>query len=134
MPGCEELAFHRELDVRRARHLAHHDETHRPALIEILLLDRLDQALDAGETATESNLALLFLDLDRFKEVNDRLGHVAGDKLLKRVAERLQSSIRGGDTACRYGGDEFVILLTEIDDERHAREVAEKLRARLVRP
>ncbi len=114
------------------RHLAHHDElTGLPN--RILLLDRLDQAL-ARAKRQHRHLALLFLDLDRFKDINDRLGHAAGDRLLQQVAERLRSSIRGGDTACRYGGDEFVILLPEVDDEAHALAVAGKIRTRLAKP
>ncbi len=127
-----ELALEREREVVRARHFAHHDElTGLPN--RTLLLDRLDQAL-ARAKRQHKQLALLFLDLDRFKDINDRLGHAAGDKLLQRVAERLVSCIRGGDTACRYGGDEFVILLPEVDDEKHALDVAGKIRMRLAKP
>jgi diguanylate cyclase (GGDEF)-like protein len=79
-------------------------------------------------------VGLLLLDLDGFKIVNDRLGHATGDKLLQRVAERLLFCIRGADTACRYGGDEFVILLPEVDGEKSAAEVAQKLRAHLAKP
>jgi len=62
------------------------------------------------------------------------MGHAAGDKLLQHVAERLLSSVRGGDTACRYGGDEFVLLLPDVESERRAVEVAEKIRGRLAAP
>ncbi len=127
-----ELALQRARDVAKVRYLAHHDElTGLPN--RILLLDRLDQAL-ARAKRQHKHLALLFLDLDRFKDINDRLGHAAGDRLLQQVAERLRTSIRGGDTACRYGGDEFIILLPEVDDEAHALEVAGKIRARLSKP
>ena len=127
-----ELATAREREVEHTRHFAHHDElTGLPN--RILLQDRLEQAL-ARAKRQRKQLALLFLDLDRFKDINDRLGHAAGDKLLQRVAERLVSCIRGGDTACRYGGDEFVILLPEVENERHALEVAGKIRLRLAKP
>jgi diguanylate cyclase (GGDEF)-like protein len=79
-------------------------------------------------------VGLLLLDLDGFKSVNDRLGHATRDKLLQRVAERLLSCIHGADTACRYGGDEFVILLPEVDGEKSAAEVAQKLHAHLAKP
>ena len=77
-------------------------------------------------------MALLFLDLDGFKDVNDRFGHPAGDNLLEQVAARLP--IRAGDTACRYGGDEFVIMLPEVAGEVSAATVAEKIRVHLTAP
>jgi len=127
-----ELAVRREHQVASVRHFAYHDElTGLPN--RALLLDRLDQALVRAKRQ-HKQLALLLLDLDGFKEVNDRLGHVAGDKLLQRVAERLLSCIRGSDTACRYGGDEFVILLPEIDDQKGALVVAGEIHARLATP
>ncbi len=84
-----------------------------------LLQDRLTQSM-AGARRQKHLLAVLFLDLDEFKEVNDRFGHAAGDVLLKEIASRLENSVRAGDTVSRLGGDEFVILLdaedaTEID-------------------
>jgi diguanylate cyclase (GGDEF)-like protein len=127
-----ELAARREHEVEKVRHFAHHDElTGLPN--RTLLLDRLNQALVRAKRQ-QKQLALLLLDLDGFKNINDRLGHAAGDKLLQRVAERLLSCVRGGDTACRYGGDEFVLLLPEVDDENRALAVAEKIRARLAKP
>lgn len=126
-----ETAVRREAEVANLRHFAYHDVlTGLPN--RALLLDRLQQALVRAQRR-QTRLALLFLDLDGFKVINDRLGHAAGDKLLQRVAERLVSCIRGGDTACRYGGDEFVLLLPEIDDEKNAFEVAQKIHARLAR-
>jgi len=98
-----------------------------------LLRDRLNQAI-VQAARQNKQVGLLLLDLDGFKIVNDRLGHATGDKVLQRVAERLLSCIRGADTACRYGGDEFVILLPEIDGEKSAAEVAQKLHAHLAMP
>jgi diguanylate cyclase (GGDEF)-like protein len=69
----------------------------------------------------------MFLDLDRFKEINDTLGHDVGDELLKEVAERLELCVRGGDTVSRQGGDEFVIILWEISQQQDAALVAEKI-------
>ncbi len=128
----KELADQREREIAKARYFAYHDElTGLPN--RSLLLDRLNQVLAAAERY-DRQFALLFLDLDRFKEVNDTLGHSAGDKLLQRVAERLLSCVRRGDTACRYGGDEFVLLLPEVDSEDGPSDAAEKIRVRLAKP
>jgi diguanylate cyclase (GGDEF)-like protein/PAS domain S-box-containing protein len=78
-----------------------------------LLVDRLSQALESAHRNT-SSVSLVFLDLDRFKPVNDSQGHAVGDQLLQAVASRLLSCVRRSDTVCRYGGDEFVILLADI--------------------
>lgn len=113
----------------QARHCAYHDElTGLPN--RSLLMDRLKQAM-VQSARQHKQVALLFIDLDGFKSVNDRLGHTAGDKLLQQVAERLTASIRYGDTACRYGGDEFVILLPEINGQVSAQAVTEKIRVHL---
>ena len=97
----------------QARHLAYHDElTGLPN--RSLLQDRFHQAMSQAERHHKP-LALLLFDLNKFKRVNDELGHASGDKLLQAVALRLTKGIRGADTACRYGGDEFVIMLPEID-------------------
>jgi diguanylate cyclase (GGDEF)-like protein len=74
------------------------------------------------------------LDLDEFKRVNDKLGHACGDKLLQAVALRLTTGIRGADTACRYGGDEFVIMLPEIDSPNIATALAVEIGVRLGEP
>lgn len=98
-----------------------------------LLLDRLHQAL--GQAMRQRRqVVLLLLDLDGFKAINARLGHAAGDKVLKAVADRLVACIRRGDTACRYGGDEFVIMLPEIGGEGHRANVERKIRERLAAP
>jgi diguanylate cyclase len=121
-----------EQKVVHVHHFAYHDElTGLPN--RSLLRDRLNQAI-VQAARQNKQVGLLLLDLDGFKSVNDRLGHAIGDKILQRVAERLLSCIRGADTACRYGGDEFVILLPEVDGEKSAAEVAQKLRAHLAKP
>lgn len=113
----------------QACHFAYHDElTGLPN--RSLLLDRLKQAM-VQSVRQHKQVALLFIDLDRFKNVNDRFGHSEGDKLLQEVAERLAVFVRYGDTVCRYGGDEFVILLTGVDDKVSAEKMKEKIRARL---
>jgi len=79
-------------------------------------------------------LALLFIDLDRFKEVNDRFGHAAGDQVLRQVARRLSECLREVDTITRYGGDEFVVLLEEIEDAREVEQVTTRMREVLAEP
>ena len=91
-----------------------------------LLLDRLDQAL-AQSARTGSAVAVLFLDLDRFKLVNDSRGHAAGDQLLVRVAERLRQVVRPADTVARFGGDEFVVICQDAGVVGHAMHVADRV-------
>ena len=106
----------------RTRHLAEHDFlTDLPN--RVLLLDRLSLALAAARRKG-SMLAILFLDLDRFKNINDTLGHHIGDLLLKEVAARLLKCVRGADTVSRQGGDEFVIILNDIGGIDQAAHVA----------
>lgn len=91
-----------------------------------LLMDRLQLAVSLAKRHRYS-MAIMFMDLDRFKQVNDNLGHEVGDKLLRQVAVRLTHCMRSGDTASRSGGDEFVIVLTEIARPQDAALVAEKI-------
>jgi diguanylate cyclase (GGDEF)-like protein len=96
-------------------HLAHHDPL--TALPNRLLFhDRLQHALQRASRDGEQ-LALMFIDLDRFKNVNDTLGHHIGDELLKQVAKALQERLREGDTLARLGGDEFIVLLEDIENQ-----------------
>src|SRR5215469_16585329 len=119
------------MSVRR-EHQAHHDElTGLPN--RSLLLRRTDDAL-LGVARSGGRAGLLLLDLDRFKEVNDTLGHPVGDALLRVVAHRLTHSVRPGDLVARLGGDEFAVLLPAAADESVAREVAARLRAALAEP
>jgi diguanylate cyclase (GGDEF)-like protein/PAS domain S-box-containing protein len=92
--------------------------------------ERLERAL----SQTEQRLALVFCDLDRFKEVNDRYGHAAGDALLLEISRRLQTVLRGADTLARLGGDEFVVLMEHIKDDGDPLVLAERLRASLAEP
>ncbi len=130
------LVFHdvsemRALAVRMAR-MAHHDAlTDLPN--RLLLRDRLSQAISTA-TRNEQRLALLFCDLDRFKQVNDSLGHAYGDALLKEVAKRLVDCVRASDTVSRQGGDEFLVLLNEVQDTASIAAAAEKIRAALCAP
>lgn len=94
----------------------------------LLLLDRLSQAT-AHRERLHAQVAVLFLDLDNFKEVNDSLGHAAGDRLLQVVSERLRANVREGDTVARVGGDEFVIMLVDLHQLADAAQVADKILA-----
>jgi diguanylate cyclase (GGDEF)-like protein/PAS domain S-box-containing protein len=116
----------------RAQHLADHD-----ALTGLpnrrLLEDRLTQAL-ALSYRNRKQTAVMFVDLDRFKTINDSLGHAVGDVLLKEVAQRLVKQLRVGDTICRIGGDEFVVVLPEIKRVDDASHVAQKVIEQLSQP
>jgi diguanylate cyclase (GGDEF)-like protein len=91
-----------------------------------LLVDRIEHAL-AAAPRDNASVALMFLDLDRFKEINDVFGHAAGDVLLVQVAGRLAATVRDGDTVARLGGDEFAVLLPQVRDEREAVGCAERV-------
>ena len=109
----------------RIQHMAHHDFlTGLPN--RFLLTDRFKQVAAAAER-NDTRYALLFIDLDRFKNVNDTLGHSIGDQLLRDVASRLGSIVRGTDTLSRQGGDEFLVLLGEVETPEAAAIVARKL-------
>jgi diguanylate cyclase (GGDEF)-like protein len=117
---------------RHVEYLAYHDGLTRLPNRR-LLLDRLGQAIARSQRSGKM-LALLFLDLDDFKAINDTLGHAAGDTLLKGLAERLNGQIRASDTLARLGGDEFTLVLPEIATAADARHLAAKLRASLQTP
>ena len=109
----------------RLRQQAFHD-TLTDLANRALFMDRLEHALTRRERHDES-LAVMFLDLDDFKEINDSLGHMAGDELLARVADRLKLVLRASDTAARFGGDEFAILVEETADPEDTIRVAERV-------
>ncbi|GIF03996.1 putative bifunctional diguanylate cyclase/phosphodiesterase [Actinoplanes siamensis] len=98
-----------------------------------LLMDRLAVALSSMPPGPDARVGLLFCDLDHFKDVNDSLGHDAGDQLLTEIGTRLRASVRDGDVVCRLGGDEFVILMPETTEEQ-AVEIAERVAGELGRP
>ncbi|KAA0874131.1 sensor domain-containing protein [Nitrincola tapanii] len=122
----------RKKDEAHIRHQAYYD-----ALTQLpnrnLLLDRLEVALVTADR-DQHVIALLFVDLDRFKNVNDTLGHEQGDELLQQVATRLSQSVRESDTVARFGGDEFVVLLHNIHSDRDAALIAEKIIRQLSSP
>ena len=116
----------------RLHHLAHHDAlTGLPN--RVLLQDRLEQAI-ARSRWRERKVAVLFIDLDRFKVINDTLGHDAGDELLKAMAQRLNECIREGDTVARLGGDEFAVVLNDIAAKKDVPPIADKILAALSEP
>lgn len=118
--------------AQKMAHLAQHDFlTDLPN--RVLLTERISQAIRLARRHRKQ-VALLFLDLDGFKKINDSLGHAIGDQLLQSVANRLKAGVRATDTVCRQGGDEFVILLAEIEQPGDAAQVAEKLLAAFAAP
>ncbi|THG83323.1 diguanylate cyclase [Pseudomonas sp. A-1] len=125
-------AIERKRLYARLAHAAQHDALTGLANRE-LLSERLQGALARARRSGQL-LALLYLDLDDFKRVNDTLGHAAGDRLLQETARRLLQTVRASDTVARIGGDEFVVLLEGILHAEQAPQVAEKIRAALGRP
>ena len=124
------LAFVRDISERKRAeiqllHQATHDQLTGLAN-RTLLQDRLEQTIHFANRS-QRLVAVLLLDLDRFKVINDNLGHRAGDELLCMVARRLEDTVREADTVVRMGGDEFVILLSEVDQEKYVSGVAQKI-------
>ncbi|HWE55079.1 MAG TPA: EAL domain-containing protein [Acidimicrobiales bacterium] len=118
--------------LERMAHQATHDElTGLPN--RALLLDRISQAFARAERRS-TFCALLFIDIDRFKRVNDSLGHLVGDQVLRTVATRLAGIVRPGDSVARLGGDEFVVLAEGLADTTDALDLAERIRAGLAEP
>jgi len=120
-----------EISLQR-EHQAHHDEL--TGLSNRKLLVRKTEEALAEAARSGGTIGFLLLDLDRFKEVNDTLGHPAGDRLLRLVAHRLTHSVRPGDIVARLGGDEFAVLLPPVREVSAAREVAARLRAAIAEP
>jgi len=115
----------RKIAEDQLAHLAHHDGlTGLPN--RLLLLERLSQTLAYAQRRAHT-VAVLYLDLDRFKVINDTLGHGVGDELLKAASERLSRAVRASDTVARPGGDEFIIVLADVAEEGDVRAVAEKI-------
>ncbi len=120
----------RKLAEDQLQHAAFHDAlTGLPN--RVLFTDHLQLALDQGRRNPEHLFAVLFVDLDRFKNINDSLGHAAGDRLIQTVARRLERCIRPADTAARFGGDEFAVLLNGIFEINDAIRVAERIESEL---
>jgi diguanylate cyclase len=118
-------------EVRLARQAVHDALTQLPN--RVLVLDRLNVAMTRSR-GHASTLAVMFLDLDRFKRVNESFGHDAGDEVLVEVARRLQATLRPSDTVARFGGDNFLILCEDLSSEREAIHVAQRARAVISEP
>jgi diguanylate cyclase (GGDEF)-like protein len=131
----DEIAERKTLESELSESLLAEEEARRRSLHDevtglpnrALLRDRLEHAL-AQAKRNSLSLSLLFIDLDDFKKVNDSHGHEVGDKVLRAIAERLQSSVRADDTVGRQGGDEFVYLILDLEKENHVEKIAKKIR------
>jgi len=131
MTAIRDISDRKQAEAR-IQFLAHHDIlTHLPN--RALLMDRL-QVLLTSARRQNSLVGILFIDLDNFKTINDSLGHFAGDELLKRVAARLQASLRGADMVGRLGGDEFVVVVTDLARAEDIAPVAEKIAEAISEP
>ncbi len=137
MAGSQTDITERKVAEQQLVHDAFHDAlTGLPnrALFMDRLQHRLGQAAKNKQRHPDYMFAVLFLDLDRFKIINDSLGHVVGDRLLIAVSRRLAQSLRPGDTVARLGGDEFAILLEDVKDREHAEQITERLQTELPAP
>jgi diguanylate cyclase (GGDEF)-like protein len=124
--------FRSKIEQQQTRYLAFHDAVS-GLPNRALFNDRLHQAL-AQARRHQRGFAILFIDLDNFKQVNDRYGHAVGDEVLRGVAERLKASVRTEDTVSRHGGDEFLCLLLEVADRERAAAIVEKIVRNLNQP
>lgn len=129
----EEEISQRKLVEERLTHTASHDSLTGLAN-RAIFVDLLNHAISSSKRFPDSLFAILFLDLDRFKIVNDSLGHHAGDSLLKTVAKKLEAMVRSKDTVARFGGDEFVILIEDLESKQEAYDVAERITKLLSTP
>jgi diguanylate cyclase (GGDEF)-like protein/PAS domain S-box-containing protein len=127
-----DISLRKDNEQRLLHHAFHDALTGLPN--RALFMDRVGHAVARARRGPASPFAVLMLDLDRFKNVNDSLGHLAGDELLIQIAERIEACIQEGDTVARIGGDEFTILLEDLDDADEAERVAERLQRALAAP
>ncbi len=131
--GCQTDVTERKLTEEQLIHDAFHDAlTGLPN--RALFMDRLGHTVERVKRHENSLFAVLFVDLDRFKVINDSLGHLSGDRLLVTAAKRLEHCLRSGDTLSRLGGDEFTILLEDIKDITEATDVAKRIQESLTLP
>jgi diguanylate cyclase (GGDEF)-like protein/PAS domain S-box-containing protein len=131
MTAVRDISERKQAEAR-IQFLAHHDTlTHLPN--RALIMDRLQMVLSTARRQSQM-VAVLFLDLDNFKTINDSLGHFAGDELLKRVASRLKDCVRESDLVGRLGGDEFLVVITGMHHETDAIPIAEKIAEAITEP
>lgn len=133
MAGCQTDITQRKVAEEQLLHDAFHDAlTGLPN--RALFMNRLGHTVERAKRHEDYLFAVLFVDLDRFKIVNDSLGHMSGDQLLLAFVQRLERCLRAGDTVARFGGDEFAVLLEDIKDISDATKVAERIQAELTLP
>ena len=130
--NCHEITDRKQAEVKLQHDALHDSLTHLPN--RALLMERLKQALQRQQRHPERLLGVLFLDVDRFKVINDSLGHLVGDGLLIALAARLEECKRASDTVARLGGDEFVFLLEELTSPESALKIAERIHQALEKP
>ena len=129
---CRDITYRKQVEEQLLQNAFHDALTGLPN--RILFMDRLGQALEQAKRHQDYLFAVLFLDLDRFKVINDSLGHVLGDHLLIGIALKLKACVRPTDTVARLGGDEFTILLEDIRDVGDAIRVANRIQEKLTLP
>ncbi|OUL29443.1 REC domain-containing diguanylate cyclase [Nostoc sp. T09] len=128
----QDITKRKQNEARLLRNACHDALTALPN--RVLFLDRLRQTIERSKRRNDYNFAVLFLDLDGFKAINDRFGHAIGDDFLVAIARRLESCLRSGDTVARFGGDEFAVLLEDIKDVTDATNVAKRIQESLSVP
>ncbi|MCM0593332.1 MAG: diguanylate cyclase [Gloeotrichia echinulata IR180] len=128
----QDITQRKEIEAKLLRNACYDGLTKLPN--RVLFLDRLRQAIERSKRRIDYRFAVLFLDLDGFKGINDRFGHGVGDDFLVEIAQRLESSLRSGDTVARFGGDEFAVLLEDIKDVTDATNVAKRIQENLGLP
>ncbi len=130
--ACSDITDRKRMETELRYQALHDPLTSLPN--RSLLMDRIKRALERAQRHPQSRFALVFIDLDRFKVINDSMGHLFGDKLLASCGARLNEAIRGLDTLARFGGDEFIVLLEEISSLGEAIKIVKRIRDLLKQP
>jgi diguanylate cyclase (GGDEF)-like protein/PAS domain S-box-containing protein len=127
--SLRDITQHKEAQAELERNALHDALTGLPN--RVVFMDRLERLLKHSQRRSEYGFAVLFLDLDNFKQINDSLGHMAGDELLVTVARRIETAVRQGDTVARIGGDEFAVLLDMVQDAAAVTFIVDRIRESL---